>query len=121
MAGAGKSGGHRQAHFNPALAAALAVGHRRFHDLRHQFAVMSLSAGEHYMAVSKMLGHATYVTTLDGLCRLHHRRRRRQGRAVKASGGVDGGQCRLDAQTGLIVGSSGLRGEFGVLLHRQLT
>ena len=25
---------------------------------------MSLSAGEHYMAVSKMLGHASYVTTL---------------------------------------------------------
>jgi len=25
---------------------------------------MSLTAGEHYMAVSKMLGHASYVTTL---------------------------------------------------------
>lgn len=25
---------------------------------------MSLSAGEHYMAVSKMLGHASFVTTL---------------------------------------------------------
>ena len=25
---------------------------------------MSLSAGEHYMALSKMLGHASYVTTL---------------------------------------------------------
>jgi hypothetical protein len=25
---------------------------------------MSLSVGEHYMAVSKMLGHASYVTTL---------------------------------------------------------
>ena len=36
----------------------------RWHDLRHAFAVMSLSAGEHYMAVSKMLGHASYVTTL---------------------------------------------------------
>jgi integrase len=30
----------------------------------HAFAVMSLTAGEHYMAVSKMLGHASYVTTL---------------------------------------------------------
>jgi integrase len=36
----------------------------RLHDLRHAFAVMSLSAGEHYMTVSKMLGHASYVTTL---------------------------------------------------------
>jgi integrase len=39
----------------PALAA-LGLGHVRWHDLRHAFAVMSLSAGEHYMAVSKMLG-----------------------------------------------------------------
>jgi len=36
----------------------------RWHYLRHAFAVMSLSAGEHSMAVSKMLGHASYVTTL---------------------------------------------------------
>jgi integrase len=47
----------------PALAA-LGLNHVRWHDLRHAFAVMSLSAGEHYMAVSKMLGHASYVTTL---------------------------------------------------------
>lgn len=47
----------------PALAA-LGLGHVRWHDLRHAFAVMSLSAGEHYMAVSKMLGHASFVTTL---------------------------------------------------------
>ena len=36
----------------------------RWHDLRHALAVMSLSAGEHSLAVSKMLGHASYVTTL---------------------------------------------------------
>ena len=47
----------------PALAA-LGFVSCRWHDLRHAFAVMSLSAGEHYMAVSKMLGHASYVTTL---------------------------------------------------------
>jgi integrase len=47
----------------PALAA-LGLAHVRWHDLRHAFAVMSLSAGEHYMAVSEMLGHASYVTTL---------------------------------------------------------
>jgi integrase len=42
----------------------LGLSHVRWHDLRHAFAVISLSAGEHYMAVSKMLGHASYVTTL---------------------------------------------------------
>ena len=47
----------------PALAA-LKLPHSRWHDLRHTFAVMSLSAGEHYMQVSKWLGHASYVTTL---------------------------------------------------------
>jgi integrase len=47
----------------PALAA-LGLPRCRWHDFRHAFAVMSLSAGEHYMAVSKMLGHASYVTTL---------------------------------------------------------
>ncbi len=50
-------------YFAPALAA-LELAHVRWHDLRHAFAVMSLSAGEHYMAVSKMLGHASFVTTL---------------------------------------------------------
>jgi integrase len=48
--------------FEPALAA-LGFDHVRWHDLRHAFAVMSLTAGEHYMAVSKMLGHAIYVTS----------------------------------------------------------
>lgn len=50
-------------YFAPALTA-LGLDHVRWHDLRHAFAVMSLSAGEHYMAVSKMLGHASFVTTL---------------------------------------------------------
>lgn len=36
----------------------------RWHDLRHTFAVLSLSAGAHYMQVSKWLGHESYVTTL---------------------------------------------------------
>lgn len=47
----------------PAVAA-LKLPHSRWHDLRHAFAVMSLSAGEHYLQVSKRLGHASYVTTL---------------------------------------------------------
>lgn len=50
-------------YFAPALAA-FGLAPTRWHDLRHSFAVMSLSAGEHYMAVSKMLGHASFVTTL---------------------------------------------------------
>jgi integrase len=49
--------------FTPALAA-LGLARCRWHDLRHAFAVLSLSAGEHYMQVSKWLGHANYVTTL---------------------------------------------------------
>ncbi len=56
-------GGIAKHYLAPALAA-LGLGHVRWHDLRHTFAVMSLTAGEHYMAVSKMLGHASYVTTL---------------------------------------------------------
>lgn len=56
-------GGIAKHYFAPVLAA-LGIGHVRWHDLRHAFAVMSLSAGEHYMAVSKMLGHASFVTTL---------------------------------------------------------
>ncbi|GJO45773.1 hypothetical protein NJB1604_25160 [Mycobacterium marinum] len=33
------------------------------HDRRHAFAVMSLSTGEHYKAVARILGHASFVTT----------------------------------------------------------
>lgn len=63
MVGSRESGRDHQAPIRPVLAA-LGLGHVRWHDLRHAFAVMSLSAGEHYMAVSKMLGHASFVTTL---------------------------------------------------------
>jgi len=37
----------------------------RFHDLRHTFAKLALSAGEHYMQVSKWLGHSSFVLTLS--------------------------------------------------------
>lgn len=43
---------------------ALGIAPTRWHDLHHTFAVLNLSAGVHYMMVSKRLGHATYVTTL---------------------------------------------------------
>ena len=36
----------------------------RLHDLRHTFATMQLSAGVHFMQVSKWLGHSSYVLTL---------------------------------------------------------
>ena len=42
----------------------LGFGRVRFHDLRHTFATLALSAGEHYMQVSKWLGHSSYVLTL---------------------------------------------------------
>jgi integrase len=44
---------------------ALGLGAPRFHDLRHTFATMNLSAGEHYMLVSKWLGHSSFVLTLS--------------------------------------------------------
>jgi integrase len=50
-------------YFEPALAA-LGFDHERTHDLRHACAVMRLTAGEHYMAMSKMRGYASYLTTL---------------------------------------------------------
>jgi integrase len=62
MVGAGESVGLAKHYLTPALAA-LGLAHTRWHGLRHAFAGMSLS-GEHYMAVSKMLGLASYVTTL---------------------------------------------------------
>ncbi|MFL0180688.1 MULTISPECIES: hypothetical protein [unclassified Mycobacterium] len=37
----------------------------RLHDLRHTFAVLELSAGVHFMQVSKWLGHGTFTLTLD--------------------------------------------------------
>lgn len=51
-------------YYTPALHAVGAPS-ARWHDLRHTFAVLSLSAGEHYMQVSKWLGHASFVTTLN--------------------------------------------------------
>ena len=38
---------------------------RPLHDLRHTFAVLQLSAGTHFMQVSKWLGHSTFTLTLD--------------------------------------------------------
>jgi integrase len=51
-------------YFQPACKA-LGLGAVRFHDLRHTFATLALSAGEHYMQVSKWLGHSSYVLTLS--------------------------------------------------------
>lgn len=49
----------------PASADAPAVRGVRLHDLRHTFATLQLSAGVHFMQVSKWLGHSTYTLTLD--------------------------------------------------------
>ncbi|QRY51402.1 tyrosine-type recombinase/integrase [Mycolicibacterium septicum] len=51
-------------HYLQPATRALGLGAVRFHDLRHTFATMNLSAGEHYMQVSKRLGHSTFVLTL---------------------------------------------------------
>lgn len=37
----------------------------RLHDLRHTFATLQLSAGVHFMQVSKWLGHSMFTLTLD--------------------------------------------------------
>lgn len=37
----------------------------RLHDLRHTFAALQLTAGVHFMQVSKWLGHANYTLTLN--------------------------------------------------------
>jgi integrase len=49
----------------PATATAAATRGVRLHDLRHTFAVLQLSAGTHFMQVSKWLGHSTFTLTLD--------------------------------------------------------
>jgi integrase len=49
----------------PATVDAPAVRGVRLHDLRHTFAVLQLSAGAHFMQVSKWLGHSTFTLTLD--------------------------------------------------------
>ncbi|EPQ74196.1 Tyrosine recombinase XerC [Mycobacterium marinum] len=51
-------------HYLQPACRAMGLGAVRFHDLRHTFATMNLSAGEHYMQVSKWLGHSTFVLTL---------------------------------------------------------
>lgn len=49
----------------PATATDPAARGIRLHDLRHTFAVLQLSAGTHFMQVSKWLGHSTFTLTLD--------------------------------------------------------
>ena len=51
-------------HYLTPACKALRLGKVRFHDLRHTFATMNLSAGEHYMQVSKWMGHSSFVLTL---------------------------------------------------------
>ncbi|OHU23948.1 hypothetical protein BKG77_10295 [Mycobacteroides chelonae] len=50
-------------HYLQPACRALKLGSVRFHDLRHAFATMNLSAGEH-MQVSKWRGHSSFVLTL---------------------------------------------------------
>lgn len=49
----------------PATKDTPAVQGCRLHDLRHTFATLQLSAGVHFMQVSKWLGHSTFTLTLD--------------------------------------------------------
>lgn len=51
-------------HFKDAVAS-IGLKERRFHDLRHTYAVASLRAGDDPKTVSENLGHATVAFTLD--------------------------------------------------------
>lgn len=51
-------------HYLQPATESVGYGSVRFHDLLHTFATMNLSAGEHYMQVSKWLGRSTFVLTL---------------------------------------------------------
>lgn len=57
----------------PATKDAPATRGVRLHDLRHTFAVLQLSAGTHFMQVSKWLGHSTFTLDPRHLRRLHTR------------------------------------------------
>ena len=48
----------------PALAA-VGLPATRLHDLRHTFAALQLTAGVHFMQVSKWLGHSSYLITMS--------------------------------------------------------
>ncbi len=52
-------------HFKAILKSAGISEETRFHDLRHNFAVTSLYAGDDVKTVSSNLGHATAQFTLD--------------------------------------------------------
>jgi len=56
--------GNLYEHYLQPACRALKLSSVRFHDLRHTFATMNLSAGENYMQVSKWLGHSSFVLTL---------------------------------------------------------
>ena len=51
-------------HLKKALAAA-GLPEKRFHDLRHTYAVTSLQAGDDVKTVQENLGHQTAAFTLD--------------------------------------------------------
>jgi len=57
-------GGWAKRVLRPALKSAGVEG-CRLHDTRHTFAALQLSAGVHFMQVSKWLGHANYTLTLN--------------------------------------------------------
>jgi integrase len=43
----------------------LGLPQRRFHDLRHTFAILAIEAGEDIATVSRALGHSRVATTAD--------------------------------------------------------
>ncbi len=50
------------------IVTAMGLENRRFHDLRHTYAVLALRAGVDIKTLSKSLGHKTVAFTLDVYC-----------------------------------------------------
>jgi hypothetical protein len=79
----------------PALARA-ALGHLRFHDLRHTAASLFISEGLNVVWVSRQLGHGSPSITLDTYAHLfareEHAERMRSGLEAKFGSILTGGE-----------------------------
>lgn len=80
----------------------------RFHDLRHTFATLALSAGVHVKVVQEMLGHATVAITIDTYSHVLASLQADApasidlflARSVAANGGTNGGTVAIGAGEG---------------------